>query len=1057
MKHISKTIILVLSAAAVTVSCQEKELSAGIGQEGIGEYRTFRATTADESDEPSTRTYLGGSSADKSRPVYWNKSDAIFVTDGKTGSEFRVVSESGSTDAIIEGEIPSSDRYSAVYPYRIVKSLRSDGSFDVDFPDWQLCSQDGIYSEYYPMLASCEEGVLRFRNVFGIFVLQLTGDDDDVLNITFEGKNKDGEDLILAGEACIGNPSEPVYEWGSDTQKVVTLDCWHSGKEKLSSEPSSFHIVLPPQEYASFTVTVNMVDGRKMTIHSSKPLTIHRSGYTVASPLHFKADAPEAEYPANCYVVKPGGSVIFPAVKGNTTESVGPVSSVSVLWESFGTDIKPAVNDVVQNVTLSGTDSNRKIAVTAGKKEGNAVIAAKDVSGNILWSWHIWVTSADLDALAQVYNNGAGTMMDRNLGATSATPGDVGALGLLYQWGRKDPFLGSPSITSRNRATSTITWPSAVESNSSNGTIAYATSHPTTFITTNKYNGDWYYTGSSSTDDMRWNSNKGVYDPCPSGYRVPTGGNNGVWAKALYYLYDIANGPINWACKGMDFSNYFIPNTLCWYPFSGYIYNGKYSSYVGMYGSYWSCTPLDNNAYYLSITEKYTVSAAETDRREIGMSVRCIKEGSMSPDINVSSVSLNKSSLTLTEGYTETLTATVSPSNATNKNVSWKSSNTSVATVSSSGKVSAIKAGSATITVTTDDGGKTATCSVTVNAAAVDPSKATDLSSSGTANCYIVSAAGDYKFKTVQGNTSTSVGSVSSASVVWETFGTSTAPTVGDLVNAVSYSNGYISFRATGKEGNALIAAKDAKGNILWSWHIWCTDKPEDQVYKNNAGTMMDRNLGATSATPGDVGALGLLYQWGRKDPFLSGSSISSNTQAKSTITWPSPVSSNSSNGTIAYATSHPTTFITTNKYNQDWYYTGSDSTDDTRWNSSKGTYDPCPPGYRVPDGGSNGVWSKALGSSSSFSNDPWNSTNKGMDFKSYFTSSTQCWYPASGFLYDDDGSLGYVGNAGYYRSCTPYDNCAYCLIILYIHYSSVGPSGHDIRAQGLSVRCTRE
>ena len=162
------------------------------------------------------------------------------------------------------------------------------------------------------------------------------------------------------------------------------------------------------------------------------------------------------------------------------------------------------------------------------------------------------------------------------------------------------------------------------------------------------------------------------------------------------------------------------------------------------------------------------------------------------------------------------------------------------------------------------------------------------------------------------------------------------------------------------KEGNAVIAAKDADGNILWSWHIWLTDQPQAQVYNNDAGTMMDRNLGATSATPSDVGALGLLYQWGRKDPFLGSSSISSNTIAKSTITWPSAVSSDSSNGTIEYATAHPTTFITYNWSNYDWYYTGSSSTDDTRWTTSssdKSIYDPCPAGWRVPD---KGIWSKA-------------------------------------------------------------------------------------------------
>ncbi len=87
--------------------------------------------------------------------------------------------------------------------------------------------------------------------------------------------------------------------------------------------------------------------------------------------------------------------------------------------------------------------------------------------------------------------------------------------------------------------------------------------------------------------------------------------------------------------------------------------------------------------------------------------------------VSVAGVSLNKSSVNLNEGGSESLTATVSPSNATNKSVSWKSSDAGVATVDANGKVTAVKAGSATITVTTSDGSKTATCSVTVAANAV--------------------------------------------------------------------------------------------------------------------------------------------------------------------------------------------------------------------------------------------------------------------------------------------------------------------------------------------------
>ena len=81
----------------------------------------------------------------------------------------------------------------------------------------------------------------------------------------------------------------------------------------------------------------------------------------------------------------------------------------------------------------------------------------------------------------------------------------------------------------------------------------------------------------------------------------------------------------------------------------------------------------------------------------------------------VTGVTLDKTSATLTEGDEVTLTATVNPDNATNKNVTWSSSNNTVASVSN-GKVTALKAGMATITAKTDDGGKTATCEVSVNA-----------------------------------------------------------------------------------------------------------------------------------------------------------------------------------------------------------------------------------------------------------------------------------------------------------------------------------------------------
>ncbi|HCO67338.1 MAG TPA: hypothetical protein DIT04_06240 [Dysgonomonas sp.] len=84
-------------------------------------------------------------------------------------------------------------------------------------------------------------------------------------------------------------------------------------------------------------------------------------------------------------------------------------------------------------------------------------------------------------------------------------------------------------------------------------------------------------------------------------------------------------------------------------------------------------------------------------------------------EIPVTGVALNKTSLNLEAGKSETLIATVIPENATNKNVTWSSSDESVANVDPSGKVTAVSKGTATITITTQDGNKTAQCKMIVN------------------------------------------------------------------------------------------------------------------------------------------------------------------------------------------------------------------------------------------------------------------------------------------------------------------------------------------------------
>ena len=89
--------------------------------------------------------------------------------------------------------------------------------------------------------------------------------------------------------------------------------------------------------------------------------------------------------------------------------------------------------------------------------------------------------------------------------------------------------------------------------------------------------------------------------------------------------------------------------------------------------------------------------------------------GIETPEVKVTGVSLNKTSTTIALNGTETLTATVTPDNASNKNITWASSDESVATVEN-GTVTALKVGTATITATAQDGsGVSASCAVTIN------------------------------------------------------------------------------------------------------------------------------------------------------------------------------------------------------------------------------------------------------------------------------------------------------------------------------------------------------
>ena len=310
---------------------------------------------------------------------------------------------------------------------------------------------------------------------------------------------------------------------------------------------------------------------------------------------------------------------------------------------------------------------------------------------------------------------------------------------------------------------------------------------------------------------------------------------------------------------------------------------------------------------------------------------------------------------------------------------------------------------------------------------AIDYANAADLSSSGSANCYIIPSVGSYKLKAVKGNSTTSVGQCASASILWESYGTSTYISTNSLIGLVDCRNGYVYFKtnATYKEGNAVIAVHDSAGKILWSWHLWLTnDQIQSHVHTNKAGTMMDRNLGALSATPSDrTLTFGLLYQWGRKDPFLSSTTSSNSISATPTVCRSTNESnwkyekSTASTGTIQYSIENPTTFIRYNTSNYDWYYSSGSTTDQTRWGTTKTIYDPCPPGWKLPQAGKStddvGVWGYFPYGNEAFA---WNYYG-GMSVPATYAGST-AWYPAAGYR-NTSGELRNCGHTGYYWSCS--------------------------------------
>jgi len=200
-------------------------------------------------------------------------------------------------------------------------------------------------------------------------------------------------------------------------------------------------------------------------------------------------------------------------------------------------------------------------------------------------------------------------------------------------------------------------------------------------------------------------------------------------------------------------------------------------------------------------------------------------------DVLVTGVTLSSQSLTLNTGNTSTLTATVSPSNATNKNVTWSTSNSSVATVSSSGVVTAVGKGTANITVTTADGGYTATCSVTVNQPVTGVSLNVQSLALNTGDTSTLTA-------------TVSPSNANNKNVTWSTSNSSVATVSNGVVTAVA-------------DGIATITVTTVDGGYTATCQVTVTT-PVTSINKIITGTVAHQKiyLGNTSITKAYLGTI---------------------------------------------------------------------------------------------------------------------------------------------------------------------------------------------------------
>lgn len=362
-----------------------------------------------------------------------------------------------------------------------------------------------------------------------------------------------------------------------------------------------------------------------------------------------------AEGTSNCYMAHTGTDYKFAAtVKGN-----GKSDGNSRYIETYGAEIEGVgYADLIWEATFDG-DKTRSCQIidgapfyndgyiyfSTGNIEGNALIAVRTNSGEILWSWHIWVSD---EAVTLSEFNGV-QWMDRNLGALNNTPGDMNNRGMFYQWGRKDPFLpsaaaymevGASNIAAANIANNQVgdgsgRWiyadVKAKVATQAPGNISSSVLQPMTYLRPYSTFGDWYITLSGTEDQPAsylWGGDsigmKTIFDPCPVGYMVPS---NGAFSSTLTNSSKSITLTDQWSA-GENNGRYWTEGNGQFFPYAGLLTTSDTPhTYCGAMATYWTAACVElaaGSSRRLYMNNNY--ANYNTGSRVYGASVRCVKE-----------------------------------------------------------------------------------------------------------------------------------------------------------------------------------------------------------------------------------------------------------------------------------------------------------------------------------------------------------------------------------------------------------------------------------------------